>query len=162
MARAVVAAVMSVEPGMCVAAVVEDAVEYQPHAFTLRVVPQAQQRIVTAKLRIHFPVIFGIVLVHARRGEDRIQVQRGYAQRLEVRQLLADTVKIAAVEGRAAGFGGQWFIPVAQDNVVPGGMMVIDLVLLLAALLATRETVGEDLVENLLAYPLRAVIRAVD
>ncbi|VFS66976.1 Uncharacterised protein [Raoultella terrigena] len=78
---------------------VEHAVEDQAHPLPLRIVPQAQQRGVPAKLRIDATIIFGIVFMHARRDKHRIQVQRRDAQLLEIRQLLADTVQIAAVEG---------------------------------------------------------------
>ena len=55
---------------------VKDAVENQTHAQLLRIVPQAQQRPVAAKLRINMTVIFGIVFMHARGGKYRIQIQR--------------------------------------------------------------------------------------
>lgn len=65
MAGAAAAALVAVEPGMRIAAMVEHAIEDQTHPLFLRVVTQAQQRGIAAKLRINAAVIFGIVFMHA-------------------------------------------------------------------------------------------------
>ena len=74
MACAFVPTGMAVKPGMSIAAVVKDAVEYHAHPFALGVVTQAQQRFIATKLRIDLAIIFGIVFVYAGGGEDRVQV----------------------------------------------------------------------------------------
>ncbi len=98
--------VMPIKPRMRIAAVVEHAVQDQAHPLFLRILTQAQQRLVAAKLRINVAIIFGIVFVYARGFKHRVEVQRRHAQFFQVRQLFADTVEIAAVEGRAARLRG--------------------------------------------------------
>ncbi|MNC31715.1 hypothetical protein D3C75_800450 [compost metagenome] len=53
---------------------------------------------IATKLDINVAVILRIVFMDARRGKDRIEIQRGDAQHLEIRQVFADTVQIAAIE----------------------------------------------------------------
>ena len=106
MAGAAATALVAVEPGMRIAAMVEHAIEDQTHSLFLRMVAQAQQRRIAAKLRINATIILGIIFMHAGGDKYRIQVQRRYAKLLQVRQPLADTIEIAAVKGGAARLGG--------------------------------------------------------
>lgn len=71
---------MAIEPRVGIAAVVKHAVQHQPHSLLLRFQPQSHQRRIAAKLRINVTVILGIIFMHARSGEYRVQVQRGNAQ----------------------------------------------------------------------------------
>ena len=82
------------------------AIEDQTHSLFLRMVAQAQQRRIAAKLRINATIILGIIFMHAGGDKYRVQVQRRYAKLLQVRQPLADTIEIAAVKGGAARLGG--------------------------------------------------------
>ena len=72
----------------------------------LRMVAQAQQRRIAAKLRINATIILGIIFMHARGDKYRVQVQRRHAKLFQVRQPLADTIEIAAVKGGTARLGG--------------------------------------------------------
>ena len=78
-------AVVAVKPGVSVTAVVKHAVEDEAHPLTLGIMAQTQQRVVAAKLRVNFTIIFGIVLMHAGRGKYRVQIQRGHPKRFQVR-----------------------------------------------------------------------------
>lgn len=57
---------------------------------------QTQQRTVATELRIDAAIIFGIVFMHAGGDEYRVQIERGYAKLLEIRQFLADPIEVAA------------------------------------------------------------------
>lgn len=98
MAGTAATALVAVEPGMRIAAMVEHAIEDQTHSLFLRMVAQAQQRRIAAKLRINATIILGIIFMHAGGDKYRIQVQRRHAKLLQVRQPLADTIEIAAVK----------------------------------------------------------------
>ena len=89
-----------------IAAVVEHAVKDQAHPLFLRVVTQAQQRRIAAKLRVNATVILGIVFMHAGSDKYRVQIKRRDAKLLQLRQFFADPIEIAAVEGRAARLAG--------------------------------------------------------
>nr|VXZ88075.1 Uncharacterised protein [Klebsiella pneumoniae] len=65
MAGAAAALLVTVEPGMGIAGMVEHAVEDHAHSRPLGVVAQPEQRRVAAKLRIDAPIILGIVFMHA-------------------------------------------------------------------------------------------------
>lgn len=65
MTGAAATALVAVEPGMRIAAMVEHAIEDQTHFLFLRMVAQAQQRRIAAKLRINATIILGIIFMHA-------------------------------------------------------------------------------------------------
>ena len=106
MAGAAAALLVSVEPGMGIAGMVEHPVEDHAHPRPLGVVAQPEQRRVAAKLRIDAPIILGIVFMHAGGGENRVQIEGGDAELLQVGKFFADAVEIAAVERRPARFTG--------------------------------------------------------
>ncbi|MNT15390.1 hypothetical protein D3C72_1504420 [compost metagenome] len=141
---------------------VEHAVQNQTHSLTSRVLPQAQQGFITAKLFINVAIIFGVVFVHAGCFEYRIKIQRGHAQFFQIRQFLADPIEVAAVKRRSARLSGQRLIPRFTNNVVRCGVMVIDLILLRRPRFAARKPVGKDLVKDLIVNPLRTLVRIID
>ena len=98
--------VMTVKPGVRISAVVKHAVQNQAHAFLKGVLSQAQQCLVPAKLRVNVAIILCIVFMYARGFKHRVEVERRHPQFFQVRQLFADAVEIAAVEGRAASLRG--------------------------------------------------------
>ena len=53
--------IVTVKPRMRITAVIEHAIEDQAHTLFLRVVPQPQQRFVTAKLLVNVAVVLRIV-----------------------------------------------------------------------------------------------------
>ena len=161
MARPAHRLVMPVKPGVRIAAVVEHAVQNQAHAFILGVLTQAQQRLVAAKLRVNVAIIFGIVFVYAGGFKHRVEIQGRHAQFFQVRQLFADAVEVAAVEGRSPCLGGQRLIPRFQNDVMTRRVVVIDLILIRRTLFAARKTVRENLVKDLIVNPVRAVIRVI-
>ncbi len=162
MARPAHRLIMSIKPRVRVTAVVKHAIQNQTHTLFLRVFTQAQQRLIAAKLNVNVAIVCGIVLMHAWRFKHRVKVQRRHAQFLQIRQLFADAVQIAAVERGPPRLRGQRFIPFFQNNVVSCGVVVIDLILLCGARFATRKAVRENLVKDLIVNPLRASVRAID
>ncbi|CCK16868.1 hypothetical protein BN136_2878 [Cronobacter universalis NCTC 9529] len=161
-AGAVRAVVLAIEPRMRVAGVVKNAVQNQAHTRLARFFAQAQQRFITAELRIDMAIIGGVIFMHARRAKDGVEIERRDAKLFQVRQFFTNSVEIAAVKRRAARLCAYRLVPVAQDDVVPLRVVKIDVVLLRPARRAAGEAVREDLVENLILHPLRAVIRRVD
>jgi len=104
--RPAAAALVAVKPGVRIAGMVKHTVKNQTHPFSLRVVAQTQQRAVATELRIDAAIIFGIVFMHAGGDEYRVQIERGYAKLLEIRQFLADPIEVAAKKRRPARFAG--------------------------------------------------------
>ena len=161
-AGAAAALLVAIEPGMGIAGMVEHAVEDHAHPRPLGVVAQAEQRRVAAKLRIDAPIILGVVFMHAGGGEDRVQIQGGDAELLQVRQFFADAVEIPAVERRPARLAGKRFVPRLAHNLPSRRVMVIDRILFGVTRSAAGKAIGENLVENLIGHPLRAGVRQVD
>ncbi|CCK05787.1 hypothetical protein BN128_4092 [Cronobacter sakazakii 696] len=132
MARPVGAVILAIEPRVRITGVVKDAVQNQAHIRFTRFFTQAQQRFIAAELRIDVAIIGGVIFMHARRAEDRVEIKRRDAEFFQVRQFFADTVEIATVKRRAARLCADRLMPVAQNDVVALGMVEIDVVLLRA------------------------------
>ena len=162
MARPLSMSLLPVKPLMRITTVVKHAVQHQAHAVFLSIFTQAQKGVIAAELHVYVAIILSIVFMYARRGEDRIEIQRGDTQLFQVRQVFANPIQIAAIKCRSAGISTERFIPIAQNDVAFCRMVIINLILLWRALLTTRKTIGENLIEDLILYPLRAVIRKID
>ena len=80
------------------AGVVEDAVEDDPHAAAVRRVEELAERRVAAEERVDLEVVVRVVAVVGGRLEDRRQVQRVDAERLDVVEVLDDPEEVAALE----------------------------------------------------------------
>ncbi len=159
---AVFALTMAVKPRVRIAGVVEYPVQHQFHAHLVSAYSQTLQRRVAAEVRIDLVIVLGIVLMHARRGKNRVQVQRRHAQLLQVRQFAADAVQIAAVKGRGGVAILQRVLPVAPNYLGAGRMMAIAAALDAVLAAAAGEAIGENLVEQLIRHPLGAIVRIVD
>lgn len=159
---AVFALAMAVEPRMRVAGVVEYPVQHQFHAHLVSAHSQTLQRRVAAKVRIDLVIVLGIVLMHARRGKNRVQIQRRHAQLLQIRQFGADAVQIAAVKGRGGVAILQRMLPVAPNHLGTGRVMAVAAALDAVFAAAAGEPIGENLVEQLIRHPLGAMVGLVD
>ena len=162
MAGAAAALLVTVEPGMGIAGMVEHAVEDHAHSRPQGVVAQPEQRRVAAKLRIDAPIILGIVFMHAGGGENRVQIQSGYAELLQVGKFFADAVEIPAVERRPARLAGKRVVPRLAHNLPSRRVMVIDRILVGVTRGAAGKAIGENLIEHLIGHPLRAGVRQVN
>ncbi len=78
--------------------VVEDAVEDDPHPAVVGRVEQLAQGIVATEQRIDRQVVVGVIAVVRGRGEDRVEVERGDAEILEIAEVLGDPAEVAALE----------------------------------------------------------------
>ena len=102
-------------------------------------VEQLAQGIVAAEQRIDVVVVVRVVAVVRRRSEDRSQVERRDAQGGEVVEPLDDAEQVAALEAVRRGRRVPRFERAGLRDA-----------------LARREAVGEDLVEDRVADPVRS------
>ena len=119
-------------------AVVEDAVEDDPHPASVGLVEQFTERRVAAQQRVDRHVVVRVVAVVRCRGEDRREVQRGDAEVIELVQALGDAEQIAALEPVIC----RRRVPVLQR---PDRRQTP----------TPRKSVGKDLVEDGLRDPVR-------
>lgn len=59
---------------------------------------QAKQCLIAAETCVHVTVIFRIVFMHTGGDKDRVQIERSYAQFMQIGQLFTDTVQRAAIK----------------------------------------------------------------
>ncbi|MND84460.1 hypothetical protein D3C80_763510 [compost metagenome] len=151
------------EPGVVGGGVVDHGVQDDLHAALMQVAGQLGKLGIGAEVRVDAVVILGVVLVVARRIEDGVEVERRHPQGLQVVQLGVYPRQIPAVE-----LAGAVALLVAADRFPPGLAddrlaAVLVLVMLDAQRrIAVAEAVGEDLVEDLILYPGRRLVMAVE
>ncbi|MNG83991.1 hypothetical protein D3C79_427250 [compost metagenome] len=141
---------------------VKHPVQHQFHPHLVSTHSQTLQGGIAAEIGIDLVIVFGIVFMHARRGENRVQVQRRDAQFLQVRQLLIDAIQIAAIESGSGIPVFQRMLPVATHHVATGRVMAIAAVLNTVLAAAAGETIGENLIKYLIRHPGRAAVRFVE
>ena len=140
------------KPGVPVAGMVGHDVQQVAHAARVQSLAQRNQRLVAAKMRVDVLVVGHVVLVVRLGGEDRVEIQRGDAQLLDIIQLLRNALQVAAVEDQREG-------GVVRRQRAPGeGLRALAAVFVLVGLrivrrIAVGETVGEDLVEDGFVQP---------
>ena len=145
---------LGVEIAAVAAGVVEHAVQYHPHAPLMRPVAQGAEVLLAAQQRVDGAVVRRVVAVVAGGLENGVQVQGGHAQPAQIVQLLRDARQRAAEEvpvGDLAVDLRQENRPVAPALVEPapshhGGHVRHG---------HPTEPVGEDLIGDALAEPLR-------
>jgi small-conductance mechanosensitive channel len=103
------------EPGVLGGGVVDHRIQDDPHAALVQVAGQLGKLGIGTEVRIHLEVVLGVVLVVARRIEDRVEVERRHPQGLQVMQLGVDARQIPTVE-----FTGAVPLFVAADRLAPG------------------------------------------
>ena len=150
-----------VEVARVAAGVVEDAVEDDGDAVRLRIGAERAERLLVAEQRIDALVVGRVVAVVARRLEDRVEVERGDAERLEVAELLADALERAAVEvpgehlvGLLVELVGDGLVPVLDEAALGSLARGIERLGALAPIVAAGEAIGEDLVDDAVAVPV--------
>ena len=126
------------------AAVVEHAVEDDPHPPAVSLGEELAEGLVPAEERVDRAVVVGVVAMVGGRGEDRREVEGGDAKLGEVRQSLGDTEQVAALEA----VDGRRAVP----RLEPAR---------LGDALARSEPVWEDLVEDGVTDPVGCVDGAV-
>ncbi|MNS97004.1 hypothetical protein D3C72_1313260 [compost metagenome] len=125
------------EPDVVVAGVVEHAVDDHLDAVLVKLADQALELGVGAEARIDLHVVGRVVLVVRAGLEERVEVDRVDAHRLQVGDLLAHAGEVTAHEVVEVGLG------------VPGhGALGV------VGLVAVGEALGEDLVEDRVFDPL--------
>ena len=115
---------------------VEDAVEDDAHPTGVGGVEELAEGGVAAEERVDPVVVPGVVPVVRGGSEDRVEIEGGDAEVLQVVELLGDTEEVASLEA----VGGRRGVPRLE---VRGPREA----------LAPREAVGEDLVEDGVADP---------
>ncbi len=143
----------------------EHAVEHHTDAHLTRFLAQAAEGLLIAKHGIDPHVIARVVLVIGARFKDRVKVQHADTQILQIRQLLANALQIAAKEvvGKVIPVFGDvergHFIPVLmQEDILPclGVQKRV-------RALAVEEAVHHDLVHHAVVHPLgRFICRIID
>ncbi len=115
---------------------VEDAIQDNAHAVTVRQVEQGVKISHTAQLGVDLVVIRGIVAVVGGGVKNGVEVDRVHPQVEDVVEALDDTPQVAALKSP----GGWGRAPGLEVRRVVGGI-------------AVGEAVGEDLVEDGILYP---------
>ena len=152
-------AVVAVERRAVGAHVVEDAVEDHADPALARLLDELLELLLVAEPRVDPRVVGGVVAVVRVRLEDRVEVDRGDAELLQVVELLPDALEVAAevvaaVRALAARLGRGVVAAVALREVVPrllrrGERAVADrpdrrVVLRVRVLEAVREDLVDD------------------
>ena len=122
--------------------VVEDAIEDDPHAPLVGDVEQLAKGTVPAQQRIDMEVVVRVVAMVRRRLEDRREIDRRDTELVEVVEVLDHAQQVAALEAMV----GRWCVPRLERPRLRHAR--------------TRgEPVGEDLVEDGIADPVRRLDR---
>ena len=154
---------VAVEVHRVAAAVVPHAVENHRDAHLGGLVAQAPEVLLGTQHRIDVQVVGRIVAVITLRLEDRVEVDDGHAQALEVAELLADALEGAAVEVPArdsqVGFGLALVcgggVPVLHEHTLGAVAVCRERSLgLLAPTPPAREAVGKHLVDDAPLVPV--------
>ena len=155
----------AVEIHAVVADVGEHAVEHHADAELARLLAQRAQRLFVAKHRVDAHVVAGVVFVVGAPLEDRVKVEHGHAQLLEVGKLLAHALEGTAVEvvGEVVAVFGDveegHLVPLFVEHDVLPGLGVEKRV----RPLAPEEAVDHDLVHHALVHPAgRRVVGVID
>ena len=96
------------------AGVAEDAVQYNADAVRAALLAEFLENLLVAQERVDGEVVRRVVAVVGCRPEDRVQVERGHAQRFQIRDLLADAVQRAAKEIEVGDVAGSIFLIVRE------------------------------------------------
>ena len=140
---------------MPVARVVRRQVAQEVHPPCVRGGDERAERLVAAEQRVDPVEARRVVAVRAAGGEDRRQVERARAERLDVVEVLLDPAQVAAepLARRVRPAPGRQLVPLARDRPVRA---------LLRAARCPREPVGEDLVDDGREVPRRPVAERED
>ena len=159
-AYAVVVAV-AVEVQRVGSGMVEHAVQDDGDAALAGLVAQALEALLVAQHRVDLQVVARVVAMRRLRLEDGVKVQHRHAQAFQIVKVLADALQRAAVEvplGDAAVLVTlvvRGLVPVVHQGALGAvGMQLEGSVGALVPVLAAREAVGEDLVDDALLVPL--------
>src|SRR4029079_13012690 len=136
--------------------VVEDAVEDDPDPELLRLLGELLELLQVAERGIDPLVVGRVVAVVRLRPEDRVEVDRSYPERLQVLELLAHTLQVAAEvvpAARALRTAGCVVAAVPLRERVPrlrgDGLVVAEVTRLRVVLrVPVPEAVGKDLVDE--------------
>ncbi len=90
------------EPRVPLGGVVHHCVEHHAHPASAERFQETPERVVATQVRIDVLEVDGVVPVRARRGEDRVEVERRHAEILEVGEGLAHAVEVATEEFASA------------------------------------------------------------
>ena len=152
----------TVEPGMGVRGVVEDRIQQQTHPARAGGGAQVGQGRIPAEMRVDVLEVLDVVLVHARRGEDRVQIERADAEILEILEGLDHPRQIAAVDLGVGPVGIDGLTPgLGPDGPLPAAHLPAEQGVTQARI-AIAKTLGKDLIEDLVGHPIGGPLRGVE
>ena len=141
------------------------AVEHNADAHRLRFLAELAQLLFIAEHRVDLHIVARVVFMVGSRGKDRVEVDHAHAHILQIGQLLADALKVAAEEVVREVIAVVRYVQ--PRHLVPV-FMALDLFIHVilgvhqrVRALAMEETVHHDLIHHAVVHPFRRLIRRV-